>query len=368
MRFDSQIVAALASSLAATAASQKVHPREGFVRKLGALDVVPKEDSFMGPVHAKSEKSGGGGERSGGGGEDDPETIPGFEPAMPIEYFQNIDQVTGYDFTFEWVNPGEVKAGATTCGFLTAPLGTLPGANYPNVEVYFCVRFATVQPAPRGNIIGHCGGPGTLSACGINMVELDLDPDTADSYNIIGFDQRGMGRSMPTFIVKECTDVEYGYSGTIDDYTNETLIREAAKKIKARNIGCLHHGDFQLPVPDDPYNRTYNFLQYSGSRQAADDINRMRVLFGDQPISMYGASYGAKLFAAYATAYPLGVNLMVLDAAEDPDHDIVDNFVDALKGRHRRIHHFVSVCSEEVSNTNDGPTPCGISDPSSCIR
>ena len=41
-----------------------------------------------------------------------------FEPAISLEDFKNVDPER-----FEWVNPDEVKAGETTCGFLKAPLG-----------------------------------------------------------------------------------------------------------------------------------------------------------------------------------------------------------------------------------------------------
>lgn len=40
-----------------------------------------------------------------------------FEAAMSLEDFKNVDPDI-----FEWVNPDEIKAGETTCGYLTAPL------------------------------------------------------------------------------------------------------------------------------------------------------------------------------------------------------------------------------------------------------
>ena len=49
-------------------------------------------------------------------GEKDPPNPDYFKPAMPIEFFQNIDPER-----FEWMNPEEVQAGETTCGFLKAP-------------------------------------------------------------------------------------------------------------------------------------------------------------------------------------------------------------------------------------------------------
>ena len=53
-----------------------------------------------------------------------------FEPAMSLDEFKNVDPER-----FEWVNPDEIKAGDTTCGFLKARLGALPYISYPTVEV-----------------------------------------------------------------------------------------------------------------------------------------------------------------------------------------------------------------------------------------
>ena len=48
-----------------------------------------------------------------------------------------------------------------------------------------CVRFAEEQPAPRGNIVVHCGGPMSLSSCVYGMGEQMYEY----GYNVIGFDQ-----------------------------------------------------------------------------------------------------------------------------------------------------------------------------------
>ena len=53
-----------------------------------------------------------------------------FVPAITLEEFKNVD----FEW-FEWVNPNELEAGETTCGFLKAPLGALPNTMYPTVKV-----------------------------------------------------------------------------------------------------------------------------------------------------------------------------------------------------------------------------------------
>ena len=52
----------------------------------------------------------------------------------------------------------------------------------------FCIQFAEEQPAPNGNLIGHCGGPGSLSGCGVDMPGA-WEKKLSKQYNVIGFDQ-----------------------------------------------------------------------------------------------------------------------------------------------------------------------------------
>lgn len=45
-----------------------------------------------------------------------------------------------------------------------------------------------------------------------------------------------------------------------------------------------------------------------------EDIERVRQVFGDQKLSIYGLSYGTKVMGLYATIFPANVNLMILDS------------------------------------------------------
>ena len=119
------------------------------------------------------------------GDDDDGSSESVFTPAMDLEFFRTIDPEL-----FEWVDPKEIQPGSTTCGFLNAPLGSLTNVTYPIVHVYVCVKFAKNQPAPKGNLAVHCGGPGSLSECVYNMgSKSSLGYDNADNYNVIAFDQ-----------------------------------------------------------------------------------------------------------------------------------------------------------------------------------
>jgi len=283
-----------------------------------------------------------------------------FEPAISLDDFKNVDPDK-----FEWVNPEEIKAGETTCGFLLAPLGWDVDelqVTYPTVNIYVCVSFAKHQPAPRGNLAMHCGGPGTLSWC--NYVgQIDMDQDIVDSYNIIGFDQRGMGRSEPTFMVDECAVQLQDNDNKLNvNFGDEESIRAASKVYKQRSLSCWSHPDFQLgAIQEDGTEKKFHFLEYSGSRQLAEDMERVRLLFGDQKLSIYGISYGTVIMGTYATVFPSSVNLMILDGSVDPESDIVSRTMDDARSKQQRLDYFIASC--EFGNSQ-----CAVKDMRSCVN
>ena len=118
-------------------------------------------------------------------GEGDDDEYSPFYVAEPLDYFKNeMDPEL-----FEWVNPDEIKPGATTCGFLKPRLGSLDTIEYPLVSVYVCMHFASIQPAPKGNMFVHCGGPGTLSDCIYVLMGSYINEEMLDHYNILSIDQ-----------------------------------------------------------------------------------------------------------------------------------------------------------------------------------
>eukprot|EP00986_Skeletonema_menzelii_P009736 scaffold4513_cov133-Skeletonema_menzelii.AAC.1 len=293
-----------------------------------------------------------------------------FEAAKPLEFFRNIDPNK-----FEWVDKSEIQPGETTCGFLKAPLVWSGNSGwpekgdpiYPTVEVFsahmllllcvhdVCVKFAEQQPASHGNLAVHWGGPSTLSE---SVVTGYINKALA-SFNIIGFDQRGFGRSLPTHVRPECSLQTYGIGEAYEnlDLTDDDSIRAYAQVFKTRNIECWKHPDFQLTSDSG---KTYHFLEHSGTRQLAEDIERVRGLFGDQKLSVHGSSYGTSVFGTYATMFPANVHLMVLDGSINPVSDIVVFSEDQARSLNQRIDYFIAGCE-----FGDG---CVVDDVSQCVR
>jgi len=107
-----------------------------------------------------------------------------FYQAESLDFFKNgIDP----EF-FEWVNPDEIAPNATTCGFLKPDLGSLDDVIFPVIEVYVCARFATTQPAAKGNVFVHCGGPSSLSDC-LDLIPISIGEQNLNDYNFLSIDQ-----------------------------------------------------------------------------------------------------------------------------------------------------------------------------------
>ena len=168
-----------------------------------------------------------------------------------------------------------------------------------------------------------------------------------------------MGRSEPTFAIPECAVHLQGEESRAlaINFNDEHSIRAAAQLYKKVHKQCYNHESFQLQAG----NTSFNFLEHSGTRQLAEDIERVRRIFGDQPLSIYGISYGTVVMGVYATVFPDNVNLMILDGSVDPNSDIISRTLDDVRSKQDRLDYFLASC--EFGNEQ-----CGAPDVRTCIN
>ncbi|MFF3481813.1 alpha/beta hydrolase [Streptomyces sp. NPDC002701] len=166
-------------------------------------------------------------------------------------------------------------------------------------------RLASEKPAQRrGVLLTNPGGPGgsgltypaVLAASG-------LPREVLDSYDIIGFDPRGVGRSTP--VTCDLTR-EQQWRGNFPPYahTAADVTREApyARRIAGQCVGS----------------RTAWMLPHTTTANTARDMDRLRVALGEPKLSYLGASYGSYLGAVYTTLFPRRGDRIVLDSNLGP--------------------------------------------------
>lgn len=143
-----------------------------------------------------------------------------------------------------------------------------------------------------------------------------------------------MGRSWPSFAHEECslqrftrdetTSEIIGTSNREEDAAlydstaeigDKDLIKLLLQKYKTRVTECWSVRDFDLVrEQSDGTNRSFHFLEYSGTRQLAQDIWQLMDLFNAPKMHLYGISYGTTVMSTFATVYPHLVGLFVLDS------------------------------------------------------
>ncbi|GAA2958777.1 MULTISPECIES: alpha/beta hydrolase [Streptomyces] len=194
-------------------------------------------------------------------------------------------------------------------------------------------RLASQKPSQRrGILLTNPGGPGgsgltypaVLAASG-------LPQEVLDSYDIIGFDPRGVGRSTP--VTCDLTEAQQRrgnfppYAHTAADVTREAgYARKIAEQCES--------------------SRTAWMLPHTTTANTARDMDRLRTALGEPKLSYLGASYGSYLGAVYATLFPRRGDRMVLDSNMGPGGYDVTAMRLFARGMEDRFPDFAAFAAE----------------------
>lgn len=208
------------------------------------------------------------------------------QPPVPARYA---------DQRLDW---GPCEPGSTLeCAAMTVPRDWYhPGAGSDlTVEVS---RHRAEDPARRrGVLLMAAGGPGASGLGRPTGFAKDL-PSVAAVYDVVGFDQRGIGRSTR---VRCQTDEEFQafFAGDFRDRSPAAVDQVLAR---SRRLAA------------DCQSRSGDLARYITTDQTAHDMDLFRSLLGVRKISYYGPSYATMLGAYYATEFPRRVERVVLDS------------------------------------------------------
>jgi len=164
-------------------------------------------------------------------------------------------------------------------------------AGGPTFEVTFGLLRATERPR-KGVFVTVTGGPGTSGLAAADGYTEAFDPRIPRHYDIVFFDQRGIGLSEPL----QCPDAALAF------YTSShvpTVGRAEAEAFAADSRTFASDCIDETGV--DPAN-----LAYYGTDQAIEDLEAFRVWLKADQIDLYGESYGTQYVQTYAAAHPTG--------------------------------------------------------------
>ncbi|WP_395571910.1 alpha/beta hydrolase [Streptomyces sp. BK79] len=166
-------------------------------------------------------------------------------------------------------------------------------------------RLASEEPSQRrGVLLTSPGGPG-ITGLGYPAVLAGsgLPQEVLDSYDVIGFDPRGVGRSTP--VTCDLTP-EQQARGNVPPYAH-TAADVAREAPNARTV-----------AEQCATSRTAWMLPHTTTANTARDMDRIRAALGEPKLSYLGASYGSHLGAVYTTMFPGHGDRIVLDSSLGP--------------------------------------------------
>ncbi|WP_291280184.1 alpha/beta hydrolase, partial [Galactobacter sp.] len=181
-----------------------------------------------------------------------------------------------------------------------------------------------------GSLLVNPGGPG---GSGLEYVKssaaFQFSDAVRDSYDIVGFDPRGVGQSTAVAcqngeeIDRDREDARLPTSDTdLEDMVKAGADYGKACETRSSN-GLLEHLD---------------------TDSAARDLDVMRAVVGEDQLDYAGFSYGTKLGATYLRLFPARAGRIVLDGAMDPTLSMAEVGKGQAAAFEKSLDHYLQAC------------------------
>jgi len=305
--------------------------------------------------------------------------------ANPNEHIFSHDEDWEFPATLQTQSGETVFNGTFYYGLLNAPLFYSKPDQTPLTPVMFGYIPCRTQPAPRGLLFQHNGGP----SAGLTSYVLPAGfyENIYDNYDFVMIDQRGMGLSavfnyygaqdlaswdIDTIayfsglfgqgglyvngdFAGPCYDVlqEYVDINEPQDYTDEDAMVQYLLKKQEATVKCSKVFDRR----DDETGTEYNVLQYFGTQALSYDIEWLRMAFGFPKVSILGFSYGSRVAADYLSRFPQNVLRAAVSGVMAPDPNALSYAKKAAANTAEIFGFLQSRCNEAGEECMSNPFP-----------
>ena len=193
------------------------------------------------------------------------------------------------------------QEGVPDCTMLSVPVDyAKPGGRHISLALDMIPATAP-KSQQQGILLVNPGGPGGSGLSLAVEVAQGLSPAVAARYDIVGFDPRGVGSSVPAL---SC-DPGF-FSGPRPNYIPANAAAEQVLINRAKTYATDCEQEFGWLLP------------HMTTEDVARDMDAIRAAFGVSKINYYAFSYGTYIGQVYATLFPDRVRRMVLDSVVDP--------------------------------------------------
>ena len=257
-----------------------------------------------------------------------------------------------YDQDIDWQDCSDGTS-PFQCGTVTVPLDYgNPGGQ--TITIALKKLPASDGDAEHGSLFTNPGGPGGSGIRELEAQATALPEELRASYDIVGFDPRGVGQSTPITcwtdedISQALADAQNGkISDVVPSNTISSKNLSAQEKMDrgaADTARCAQHSE----VPE--------LLDHVGTRNVARDLDVLRATSGDATLNYLGVSYGTHIGAVYADLFPGRVGRAVLDGAMDPSQRWVDGEAEVTAFKEGVLHQYVEHCQTQDGCPLNGST------------
>ncbi len=194
------------------------------------------------------------------------------------------------------------------------------------------IELSVIKVAARGDRVGalvfNPGGPGASGVEYAKFAGFIFPGELLESYDLVGFDPRGVGGSSAVDCVDDAElDAFLGSDPTPDDDAER-----AAYDTRMEDFAnaCAERGG--------------DVARHVSTPEAARDLDILRAVLGQERLTYYGASYGTYLGATYAALFPDQVGRFVLDGAVDPTLTGIEPVLRQAEGFERAATAYLQDC------------------------
>ena len=194
------------------------------------------------------------------------------------------------------------------CVKIKVPLDHFDPSNTETIDVVFAVLPAKGQRFGM-YVQAYPGGPGGK---GISVASTDsFSKDILEHYDLVFFDQRGLGLSDPLECKKAYSAYFMDSLNTIDSIGQEGLDTPGEQKTAIQKAKSFVN-DCVVEIGIDPAK-----IKFFVTDQVAEDIESFRQAIGDDKFMLYGCSYGTSVAQTYARKHADHLSGLIIDGVQD---------------------------------------------------
>jgi pimeloyl-ACP methyl ester carboxylesterase len=223
-----------------------------------------------------------------------------------------------------------------TCVDLEVPLDHFNPANSESIKVVFGVLPASGEA--KGMFVTATGGPGYAGLAAADDYTSYFDPSIMENFDIVFFDQRGIGQSGGM----QCVNAAVAFYRA--DWRTDTPEHQSAFLNVANTFAqdCVY--EMGLPVENLPFYST---------NQAVEDLEVFRQSMGGKLLWLYGESYGTQYAQTYAAAHPEGLGGLILDGTVDLTLTGPEFYTGAVQSFYNDLIDTLNACSADETCSTD---------------